>query len=42
MHVSIGSAMICPTVDKMFQTTLVSVLSLVQLAEVSDDVHEMK
>ena len=26
----------------MFQTPFVSVLSLVQLAEVTDDVHEMK
>lgn len=41
MHLSIGSARNCPT-DKMFQTPLVLALSLVQLAVVSDDMHEMK
>lgn len=42
VHVSTASAKSCPTADKMLQTPHVLVLSLVQLTEAADDVHEMK
>lgn len=42
VHVSTASAKSCPAADKMLQTPHVLVLSLMQLTEAADDVHEIK
>lgn len=41
VHVSPASAKSCPTANKLLQAPHVLVLSLVQLTEAADDVHEM-